>query len=398
MRLANHRAMPTTKPARTAIPPIPFQPPCCPRPDCKAHDPARREPFRYTRAGWYFRQCDRQVVRRYRCRHCRRSFSESTFRTTYYLKRPELQEDIVAGIVAGSAHRQLARSLGCAPSTVTRQASRLGRHCLLFQAAALSELKDIDEPVVNDHFETFLSSQFDRLGIATPVGQGSWFVYGIDPAPHGRSGRVTRAQRRAAARRQKGKKKTPRGGYVQSKRRILDLLLGVAQGTLELVHDGHPAYGGSVSRHPERHRIRARAFPNPKRGPKGSPRSPEARARDEAMFAVDLLHGLWRHTDPHHGRERITFARRTSAVMERAHVLVVWRNFQKKLSERRSEKITPAMRVGLAEEPWSWPFILSRRLFPSQVRVPPGWMTTYRRAWPYPDVGKTVPHALKYAF
>ena len=31
---------------------------------------------------------------------------------------------------AGSAHRQLARSLGCAASTVTRLAARIGRHCI----------------------------------------------------------------------------------------------------------------------------------------------------------------------------------------------------------------------------------------------------------------------------
>jgi hypothetical protein len=47
---------------------------------------------------------------------------------TYCRKRPELLRPVAAGLQAGSAHRQLARTLGCAPSTVTRISEHLGRH------------------------------------------------------------------------------------------------------------------------------------------------------------------------------------------------------------------------------------------------------------------------------
>jgi hypothetical protein len=63
------------------------------------------------------------------------------------MKRPELLAPIAAGLVAGSAHGQIARTLGCAPSTVTRLAARLGRAALLLQAVAMSELEPLDEPV-----------------------------------------------------------------------------------------------------------------------------------------------------------------------------------------------------------------------------------------------------------
>jgi len=115
------------------------------------------------------------------------------------MKRPELLIPIAAGLVAGSAHRQIARTVGCAPSTVTRMAARLGRHSLLLQALALGQLTGIDEPISFDHFETFVFSQDDRLGIGTAVGQISWFVYTMDPAPHRRAGR--RSARRAPPRR-----------------------------------------------------------------------------------------------------------------------------------------------------------------------------------------------------
>src|SRR6185295_19715620 len=97
----------------------------------------------------------RRRVPRFRCKSCGRTFSRQSFGTSYYLKRPELLLPVAAGLVAGSAHRQIARSFGCAPSTVTRLSARLGRHALLLQARALSRLPLLDETVVIDHFETF---------------------------------------------------------------------------------------------------------------------------------------------------------------------------------------------------------------------------------------------------
>jgi len=104
-------------------------------------------------------------------------------------------------------------------------------------------------------------------------------------------------------------------------------------------------------------------FPNPERGPKGSPRSPEAIARDFAMFPVDQLHQLLRHTCADHKRETIAFGRRLESILGRAHLIAVWKNFIKARSERRPDRSTPAMRLGLAQDPWSWERVLSRRLF-----------------------------------
>ncbi|HXU13164.1 MAG TPA: hypothetical protein VN898_14510, partial [Candidatus Binatia bacterium] len=111
---------------------------------------------------------------RFRCFTCRRTFSRQSFGLSYYLKRPELLVPVAAGLQAGSAHRQLARNLGCAPSTVTRLSARLGRHALLLMARALEHLRGgLTEPVVLDHFETFEFTQDLPFGIATPVGQDS---------------------------------------------------------------------------------------------------------------------------------------------------------------------------------------------------------------------------------
>ncbi len=366
-----------------------YAPPHCPWPECPGHRDRRR--FDYRRFGFYRRACDpRRKIPRFRCKTCRRSFSRQSFSCEYYLKRPELLEPIAAGLVAGSAHRQLARSLGCAASTVTRLAARIGRHALLLQARLLERIDQIREPVVLDHFETFVYSQDDRLGIATPVAQTSWFVYGIQPAPHRRSGRRSRRKRAVRA--------TPPftlpGSVVQSTVETLDLLASRAPRGFRLVSDDHPAYRFAVAHHPAV--IDHRIYRNPPRGPGGDLR--EARERDRQMFAVDLLHKLWRHSQAHHRRETIAFGRRSNAVLERAALMVCWRNLVKGVSERKRDPTTPAMRLGLTERPWVWRDVFARRLFPSRIAVPRSWMRIYRREWITPAVGPNVLHDLAHAF
>ena len=115
------------------------------------------------------------------------------------------------------------------------------------------------------------------------------------------------------------------------------------------------------------------------------------------MFPVDQLHALWRHSCAHNRRETIAFGRRINAMLERAHLMAVWRNFVKKITERQPDPTTAAMSLGLTERRWSWARVLARRLFPARVAVPPGWMTVYRMM--KSDEGLVSPedlHALKH--
>ena len=372
-----------------------FAPPHCPWPKCSEH---RRDTagYRFLRCGGYFHRTGRRIAR-FRCLACGRTFSRRSFSTSYYLKRPELLAPIAAGLVAGSAHRQIARSLGCAPSTVTRQSARLGRHGILLLALALDSLRgSLDEPLGGDHFETFEFSQDLPFGVFTAVGRRSWFVYGVDPAPHRRTGRMTAAQ---ALRLESRPHRETRGGYRASFRRSLDLLLPLvgSPNRLRLACDGKNDYRQVLARRADRLRFLLECHPNPKRGPQGSPRSPQARARDEAMFAVDQLHALLRHSLANHKRETIAFGRRLNAIVERIFLAAVWRNFVKGRSERRPDRTTPAMRLGLTDRPWSWRRLLGRRLFPKRSHLPPAWLDLYRRDWITPVLPVNTRHRLRHA-
>lgn len=369
-----------------------FRPPFCPWPACPEHRRrTARFPFRHH--GFYATR--RRLVPRFRCLTCRRTFSRQTFSTSYYLKRPELLLSLASALQAGSALRQAARSLACAPSTLTRLAARLGRHALLLHSRALALLRGrLAESIVLDHFETFEFSQDLPFGVATPVGSFSWFLYGLDPVPHARTGRRSLIQQQRVRSRPE---RPSRGGYRASTQRVLTSLLPlVADGQhLDLLADGHPAYDEVAGRHP---RVRLHRFPNPQRGPRGTPRSALALARDRAMFPADVLHALLRHSVAHHRRESIAFGRRLNALLERLFLAAVWRNFIKHRSERRAEKVTPAMRLGLALEPWSWKRVLSRRLFPHRESLTPMQQLLYRRAWTTPVLPRNTSHALKHAY
>ena len=377
------------------IPPGGFTPPHCPWAGCRQHPLPTGSAFRWRKDGSYRRKAAPHVVARYRCLSCGKRFSQQSFSCTYYLKRPDLIVPVAWGLLAGSAHRQIARPLRCAPSTVTRLTARLGRHTLLLLAQALRELGEITEPVVLDHFETFELSQDFPVGIATAVGHRSWFVYGLDPAVHGRAGRLAPAQRERLARR---KQRPRRGGYRGSFHRVLDVLARHAtpDRPLTLFTDGHKSY--DTASHPQGRRFLHVATANPKRGPKGSPRSEAARVRDQRMFASDLLHLLLRHCCKHHVRKTIAFGRRVNALLERGFVAAIWRNFVKGRSERKPDPTTPAMLLGLADEPWDWSRVFSRRLFPSRVEPPSSWMQVYRRDWISPQIGRNRPHTLINAF
>jgi hypothetical protein len=256
-------------------------------------------------------------------------------------------------------------------------AERLGRHAILFHARVLAHLSPISEPIVHDHFETFIGRQDQALGIGNAVGARSWFVYDIDPAPHRGSGRrPDRIQKSAET-------SSCSRPYVRSIRRTIQALIShqSADRPLILRADGRGDYRVALREEALGSRISFEAFPNPVRGPKGSPRSAEAIARDAAMFPVDQLHQLLRHSCADHKRETIAFGRRLESIVGRANLMAVWKNFIKARSERAPDRTTPAMRLGLTDERWRWERILSRRLFPTREPVSESALRIYRKRW-----------------
>jgi hypothetical protein len=238
-------------------------------------------------------------------------------------------------------------------------------------------LPPLTEAIVHDHFEAFIGRQDRALGIGTAVGAVSWFVYEIDPAPHRGSGRQPDPKPEGAS---PARASRP---YVESIKRSIRGLIPYlpASERLKLRVDGRIDYRVAVLDDAIGSRVALQVFPNPVRGPKGIPRSPEAVRRDLAMFPVDQFHQLLRHSCADHKRETIAFGRRLESILGRASLMAVWKNFIKARSERGMDRSSPAMRLGLTTERWRWERVLSRRLFPRRERASASALRIYRKCW-----------------
>lgn len=362
-------------------PRAPCAPPFCPAPHCRFH----RSPgpqWRFVRLGFYTRLRPPRRVQRYRCSHCRRTFSDQTFRVSYWLRRPELLAPVFHRLVGCSAFRQIAREFEVSPSTIATHAARLGRHCLLFHALHRPP-GPLSERVVLDGFESFEWSQYHPTSYHLLAGADSHFCYGFTDSERRRSGRMTAGQRarRAVLEARLGR---PDPRSVEREVAALLALVAPAPQALALDSDDHQDYPRALRRLPHltvRHRVTSSRQPRTAMNP---------------LFPVNLLDLLIRHSGANHKRETIAFSKRRQSACDRLWGFVVWRNWMKWGSERR-RSATPAMRCGLTDHRWPLQEILKERLFPSRIALPPRWARYYTRDVRTRAIPHNRTHRLRYA-
>lgn len=357
-----------------------FSPPFCPNPLCTFH--TNSQGWRFRRIGFYLRQAAPQRIQRYRCSRCRRAFSSQTFSTTYWLRRPDLPRQIFGRLVACSGYRQIARDLGISPTTVLRQAERLGRHCLLFHER-LRPKAGPKEALAVDGFETFEFSQYTPVHFNLGVGASSHFVYGFTDAELRRKGRMTARQR---MRREELEARFGRPDPRAIEREMAALVELVAPGNapLTLRCDKHPDY--------------PRAFASVKDRPFTylTTHSKVARTAHNPLFAINRV-DLWiRHASANHKRETIAFSKRRQSAAERLFLLLVWLNYLKPFSERKQDA-TPAQRLGIVKRKLTVEDVLKERLFPTRVGLPERWVPYYWRLTPTRRIPNARKHTCKYA-
>ena len=338
-----------------------FQPPHCPNPNCSFH--YRATAWRFKKIG-FFQPCHsrRSRIQRYLCLHCRRSFSSQTFKSTYWLRRPDLHVAIFHRILACSGFRQIAREFRVAPTTILNHVARLGRHCLLFQHLHRPIPR---EPVVLDGFESFEYSQYFPFHFNVLVGKASHFFYLFTDSPLRRKGRMTTHQ---LHRRIRLEERLGRPDPKSIQIRVAELLcLATEPGqSIDLHTDDHPAYPRAIRSVPGltiQHQVTS---------------SRDRRTSRNPLFPVNLLDLLIRHGSANHKRETIAFSKRRQGAIERLAILQVWRNFVQPFSERRKGP-TPAQKLGLMDRALSVGEILKKRLFRSLVRLPEALTHYYRR-------------------
>lgn len=359
-----------------------FTPPFCPRPECVFHHPCKF--WRWRRDGFHRRSSKPFLVQRFRCKHCDLSFSSQTFRTSYWLKRPELLPKVFRQLEACATLRQAGEVLGCAHSTVLNQSRRLGRHCLLFQHLHAPPGPP-DEPLVLDGLRGFELSQFWPFDLNHLTGADTHFLHGFNLAPLRRSGTMKPRQK---AKREALEKAHGRPDPQATRKQSEALLRRVTGGpcAVKLVSDEHQAYVQAVRRMPEwdisHHRVSSKA----------------ARSPQNPLWTANLADLLVRHRGANHKRETIACSKRAQGVLSRMAVFQVNRNFIRGVRVRDGKRSpSPAMKRGLMSRRLSVEEVLSKRLFPSQVLLPPDLQEVYGERVPTRQLPRLRHHELKYA-
>jgi hypothetical protein len=322
------------------------------------------------------------VVQRYRCLHCRRRFSDQTFRTSYWLKRPDLLEPTFWRLVGCSGFRQIAREFGVSPSTPLGQAARLGRHCWLVHEQ-LRPRGPIEEPLDLDSFISFELSQYHPTAFHLAAGQTSHFLYGFTDSELRRSGRMTPRQRRRRAVLE-ARHGRPHPRSVEFEVAALLKIVAPHPQALALHSDEHTDYPRAL------HHVPHLAIAHQ------TTSSRAARSHRNPLFAINLMDLLIRHSGANHKRETIAFSKRRQSAAERLAVFLVWRNYLKWFSERVRDG-TPAMRLGVLERRLTLKEVMAQRRFPSRVALPERWGKYYRREVTTRRIAHCATHRLRYA-
>ncbi len=355
-------------------------PPFCPNPSCPFHQQGRPG-WRYTSDGVHRRKRAPFWVRRYRCSRCGRRFCDQTFRTTYWLKRPDIQARVFVGLVACSGQRQLARSLGVAHGTVATHSSRLGRHCLLLHERTRPRGR-LTEPICLDGFHSVEWSRYHPVAYHVVVGLHSHYFYGFTDSELRRSGSMSDSQKQLRAH---FEARLGRPDPRSVEKQVAAVLRTVVQTPqpFALHTDQHEDYPRAISRLPQ-HKVAHSTIS-----------SRALRDRNNPLFPVNLLDLLLRHSQADHRRATLSFPKRRQGTIERLWVFLVWRNLHKWDSENRPGR-TPAMHLGLERSRASIRRILQQRQFPSHGLLSPSWWGYYWRVTPTRRMREIRVHDPKY--
>lgn len=321
-----------------------FMPPCCPHSGCSASTPSAG--FAYVHLGTYARKCDGRVVQRYRCKTCKLSFSEQTFRLDYRLRRPELDQPIFESFVSKVSHRQIARVLRTKRRTVERRIARYGSHSKELHALLLSGAKArLTGSFSLDEAETF---ETDRrlcpLTVPVLIERETRFVFHVESAPlPARKVSSPALERRKAARELAHGKRT--NGSRAAVKRCFEVLKTSAaeKGALEIVTDQKRTYPAIL-----REVFGARELAH------ATTSSKAVRDTKNPLFAINHTLAMLRDGVSRLVRRTWAHAKTSERLLHHLWIYVGWRNYVRGVSNTRKHE-TPAMALGVDPERWLLP-------------------------------------------
>jgi AraC-like DNA-binding protein len=132
------------------------------------------------RCGHYYRTSDRKWVQRYRCRICRKDFSQATFSPAFRQKKRLLNKPIEQGLISLVSQRQMSRNLRCHRTTVARKLRHLAGLARSNNERRLTQIGQGSIGAVQfDELETFEHTKLKPLSVLAVLDKSQREVLGF---------------------------------------------------------------------------------------------------------------------------------------------------------------------------------------------------------------------------
>ena len=158
----------------------------CPNLECK-YSKKTSQRF-YSKTGTFLSKWNGHRVPRYRCRECGKNFSSSTFRNTYYQKKPYLNKSIFELYSSGTCQRRLAKVLRVDRKTIARKFYWLSKWARDKHEKMLHDFKT--NHIQFDEMESFEHTRLKPLSIGLAVEANSAKIIDIQVGTLNYKGRL----------------------------------------------------------------------------------------------------------------------------------------------------------------------------------------------------------------
>lgn len=336
-----------------------FTPTFCPNKDCDDHHLSDGSKYQYVKNGFVETAKPPHINQKYRCKKCKKGFSQNTFAFHYRKRIVGISSHIMHCTVNGMSNHSIAKTFGISETTVRRSLVHTARQSLLFEKEQNSKIK-INESVAYDGFETFTFDQYSPCYINTAVGSKSFYNYSATFSPMNRKGRMTEVQKKKLKQLTDIWGRYPSTAIADKTDYAFKLLKSMSDTDLIVYTDEHKAYLKPAKLNGIIHE---------------TTHSSVTRNTYNKLFPINHYHMLYRHFFSSQGRESISFQKNEAALMDKIQCMKIVKNFMKpKFSKGNRFDLdagvkSPAMYLGLSSRLLEFDDIFHKRRFETHYKL-----------------------------
>ncbi|MCB0355358.1 MAG: IS1 family transposase [Bdellovibrionales bacterium] len=194
----------------------------------------------HVRNGYFFRESGRVRVQRYRCKICRKEFSDATFQLRYRQRLRRINGLIERELISGASLRRIALMLKINYKTVAHRLNYLAHKARWQNERRLAKLNPICE-VQFDDMETFEHTKMKPVSITLAVIKKQRFILGAEVSTMPAKGLLSKRARKKYGARRDGRRKARERLFKKLQRCVLPQAL--------IESDENPHYNTQVQQY-----------------------------------------------------------------------------------------------------------------------------------------------------